>query len=133
MLQRVDLSRVIICEFNQHQVIYLKERNGMRELPVVIGLFEATTIDRKLRRLPSERPLTHDLFRQAVGALGGEIESVEIYKVEGQTFFAHLKIRQDNKLVLLDARPSDALALAYCYDPPLPIFVQEEVMEAAGQ
>ena len=132
MLRQVDLSRVIICEFNQHQVIYLKERNGSRELPVVIGLFEATTIDRKLRRLPSERPLTHDLFCHAVAALGGTCEAVEIYKVEGQTFFSHLKIRQGNKLLLLDSRPSDALALALCYNPPLPIFVQEEVMETAA-
>ena len=131
MVIQVELSRIIICEFNQHQVIFLREKNGSREFPIVIGLFEATTIDRKLRHLTTERPMTHDLFRNMVRALGGKFLDVVIYKVEGQTFYAHLRIKRGDTLILLDCRPSDAVAIALCESPPLKIFVQEDVLNKA--
>lgn len=132
MFIQVELSRIVICEFNQHQVIFLKEKHGTREMPVVIGLFEATMIDRKLKKIPTPRPLTHDLFCQAVKALGGQMEAVEIYRAEGQTYYAHLRMKQGEKEILLDARPSDAIALALCFSPPLLLYVSEEVLNAGA-
>lgn len=129
MLVPLELSRIIICEFNQHQVIFLKEKNGVREFPVVIGLFEATMIDRKLRGTPSERPLTHDLFGRMVQALGGTLLDVVIYKVDGQTFYAHLRVNMPDRIVLLDARPSDAIAVSLCVEPHLPLFATQEVFD----
>lgn len=131
MIIQVELSRIIICEFNQHQVIFLKEKNGFREFPVVIGLFEATAIDRKLRNQMTERPMTHDLFRNMVRALGGKFLDVIIYKVEGQTFYAHLRIQKGTTMILLDCRPSDAVVIALSESPPLKIYVQEDVLNQA--
>ena len=128
MLVPLELSRIVICEFNQHQVLYLKEKESLREFPVVIGLFEATTIERKLRKTVSERPLTHELFCQMVQGLGGRLLDVVIHKVEGQTFFAHLRVQMPDRIVLLDARPSDAIAIALCVEPRLPILVTPEVL-----
>ena len=133
MIVQVEISRVIISEFNQHQVIYLKEKDGPREFPVVIGIFEATTIDRRLRKIPSVRPMTHDLFRDMVKALGGTIRDMVIYRAEGQTFYAHLRIQKGEELILLDSRPSDAIAITLGEDPPLNIYVQEEVLQQVAQ
>lgn len=130
-LIQAEISRIVICEFNPHQVIFLKEKNGLREFPIVIGLFEATTIDRKIRKIPSDRPLTHDLFPPMVQALGGKILDVVIHKVEDQTFYAHLRLRQGERMILLDMRPSDAIAIALCHRPALPLYVREDVLQAA--
>ncbi len=65
-------------------------------------------------------------------ALGGEVESVEITDLQEQTYFARLKIRKDDKLVEIDARPSDAIAIAVTFQPPLPIYVAEEVLAKAS-
>lgn len=133
MLVPLELARIIICEFNQHQVLFLKEKGGVREFPIVIGLFEATTIDRKLRHLMSERPLTHDLFTNLILALDGELLDMVIYKAQGEAFFAHLRIKIANRLILLDARPSDAVAICLGSTPARPIFVQKEVFEQVAK
>ena len=124
----MELSRIIISEINDQQVIYLKEIEGPRSFPILIGIFEATSIDRRVKGFPSPRPLTHDLIVAAVEALGGEFQDVVISDLKEHTYYARLRIRAGGELLEIDARPSDAIAVAVTCNPVLPIYVNEEVL-----
>ena len=128
---QMQLSRIIISEINEQQVIYLREVDGPRQFPILIGIFEATSIDRRVKRFESQRPLTHDLIVNAVESLGAELDSVVISELRDHTYFASLRIQHHGELVEVDARPSDAIAVAVTCDPPLPIYVAEEVIDEA--
>jgi bifunctional DNase/RNase len=124
----MELSRIIISEINDQQVIYLKEVDGDRAFPILIGIFEATSIDRRVKGHESPRPLTHDLLVRVAEHLGGEFQSVVISELKEHTYFAKLQIKHEGEIVEVDARPSDAIAVAVTCDPPLPIYVSEEVL-----
>jgi bifunctional DNase/RNase len=124
----MKLSRIIISEVNDQQVIYLKEIGGERTFPILIGLFEATSIDRRVKGFESPRPLTHDLIVGIVESLGAEFQDVVICELKEHTYFAKLRIRNQGELVEVDARPSDAIAVAVTCNPPLPIYVNEDVL-----
>jgi hypothetical protein len=126
----MQLSRIIISEISDNQVIYLKEVDGERQFPILIGIFEATSIDRRVKAAAKPpRPLTHDLVVNIAEALGGEVESVVISELQEQTYFAHLRIRRGDEIIEVDSRPSDAIAVAVTFQPPLPIFVDDELLE----
>lgn len=125
---QMELSRIVISEINDQQVIFLKEVDGERSFPILIGIFEATSIDRCVKGVPKPRPLTHDLIVSAVQNLGGEFESVMITELKDHTYFARLRVKQDGEVVEIDSRPSDAIAVAVTCDPMLPIFVNEDVL-----
>ena len=130
----MQLARIIISEISDNQVVYLQEVDGERQFPILIGIFEATSIDRRVKgdSLPP-RPLTHDLVVSVAANLGAEIESVTINDLQEHTYFAQLQLRKGEEKIEIDARPSDAIAVAVSYDPPLPIYVAEKVLdEAAG-
>jgi uncharacterized protein len=124
----MELSRIIISEINDQQVIYLKEVEGNRTFPILIGIFEATSIDRRVKHYQSPRPLTHDLLVNIVDNLGGELQDVVISELREHTYFAKLRVRKEGELIEIDSRPSDAIAVAVTCDPPLPIYVSEEVL-----
>lgn len=128
MLVQMDLVRIIISEINDQQVIYLKEVEGERTFPILIGLFEATSIDRRVKHYQTPRPLTHDLVVSIVEALGAELQDVVISELKDHTYFAKLRVRSAGELIEIDARPSDAIAVAVTCDPPLPIYVSEDVL-----
>jgi len=131
---QMELSRIVISEINNQQVIYLREVGGTREFYIVIGIFEATSIDRRVKGVAVPRPLTHDLALRICDALGGKMQDIVISRIEEQTYFAHLRIRRGEELLEIDARPSDAIAIAMIPNPPLPIFVAEEVlMKSIGE
>ncbi|MDR2439491.1 MAG: bifunctional nuclease family protein [Planctomycetaceae bacterium] len=113
---------------NSQQVLVLREVNGTRELPIVIGIIEATIIDRRVKRIASPRPLTHDLLCNTIEILGGKIQDIFIHRFEEQTYFAALRVICGNELIEIDSRPSDAIAVAVSFDPFLPILVHEEVL-----
>jgi uncharacterized protein len=125
----MELSRIIISEINDQQVIYLREINGQRTFPILIGIFEATSIDRRVKQYQAPRPLTHDLLVSVVENLGGEFQDVVINELRDHTYFAKLRIRHEGELIEVDARPSDAIAVAVTCDPVLPIYVAEEVLD----
>lgn len=132
------LTRIIISEINENQVIFLREVDGVRQFPILIGIFEATSIDRRVKTkslnddsLRPSRPLTHDLIVAVVDQLGGELDSVYISELRDHTYFARLRVKVDGELVEIDARPSDAIAVAVTCDPTLPIFVAEDVLQEA--
>ena len=123
---QMELCRIIISEIGDQQIIYLKEVEGERTLPIVIGIFEATSIDRRVRGIQTPRPLTHDLLASIVDHLGGEVQDVVISELREHTYFARLRIRRDGELIEVDCRPSDAIALAVTVNAP--IYVAEEVL-----
>jgi bifunctional DNase/RNase len=126
---QMELRRIIISEVDEHQVIVLKEVEGERSFPIVIGIFEATSIDRRVRGLQSPRPLTHDLIASVIDQLGGEIQDVVISDLEEHTYFAKLRVRSDGELIEIDCRPSDAIAVAVT--AKVPIYVSEQVLGEA--
>src|SRR3954465_10083393 len=108
---QMELSGIIISELKDTQIIMLREIDGEREFPIVIGSPEAYAIDRRLKGHPSQRPLTHDLLANVIEHLGGALEKIVINNLQDHTFFAKLHIRQDGQVIEVDSRPSDAIAL----------------------
>ena len=131
MLVQMELARIIISEINDQQVVFLREVDGEQSLPILIGIFEATSIDRRVQGHIPPRPLTHDLLKNTIAELGGEIEDVVVTNLIEHTYYAVIRIRKDGELIEVDSRPSDAIALATHFDPHLPIYVDDEVLEAA--
>jgi len=125
---QMQLARIIINEINDQQVIYLREVDGERTFPILIGIFEAKSIERRVKQQTSQRPLTHDLLVSAVEQMGGEFQDVVISELRDHTYFALLRVRHEGELIEIDARPSDAIAVAVSCDPQLPIYVNEEVL-----
>lgn len=125
------LAKIIISEISDNQVVFLKEVDGERQFPIMIGIFEATSIDRRVKKIARPRPLTHDLLNGIVQAMGGQLKGVLIHELRDATYFAKLQIQQGDEVLQIDARPSDAIAMAVAVDPPLPIFVEEDVIESS--
>ncbi|MBU2063918.1 MAG: bifunctional nuclease family protein [Candidatus Omnitrophica bacterium] len=124
----VGLCKIIMHENKQDQIIVLKEKDGPRQLPIVIGIAEAAAIKMKVSKITPPRPLTHDLSHNLITCLGAKLEQVIINKLEGHTFYARLILKpKKGKAIEVDARPSDSIALALRADAQ--IFVEEEVFE----
>lgn len=128
---RVDLSKIIISETNDQQIIVLKEHDGQRVFPIVIGITEAFAIDRRLKGISAPRPLTHDLLANVIEQLDGQLEKIIINDLRDHTFFAKLIVRQNGRLIEVDSRPSDAIALGIATE--VPIYVAEHVLREVGQ
>lgn len=128
----MTLSRVIVSEINDQQAIYLRETDGQRTFPILIGEFEAAIINRRLLEETPFRPLTHDLLRNAIEKLGGQPTRVVITEMKDHTYFAELHMETSDGETTMDCRPSDAIALAIHYSPHLPILVHEDVLQEAS-
>lgn len=123
----MELSRIFIREMTDVQIIELTEIDGDRTFPIVIGLPEAFAIERRLKGEPVVRPQTHDLLASTITELGGTLEQIVITDLAEGTFFATLFIEQDGRMVEVDSRPSDAIALGIAHE--VPIFVAEHVLQ----
>lgn len=131
MAVQVELSKIIISELQDSQVIVLREVDGSRAFPIVIGSAEAYAIDRRLKGVAMPRPLTHDLLGAVIAAFNAKLSRIEINRLEGHTFFAALVVEKaDGTTLTIDSRPSDAIALGVANS--VPIFVAETVLEAAS-
>lgn len=122
----MELRRIIISEIHDRQIIVLREVDGERSFPIVIGIFEATSIDRRVRQTPTPRPLTHDLIHSIIEDMGGEIEDILITELREHTYYAKMRIRQGGELLEIDCRPSDAIAIAVTAQ--VPIYVADEIL-----
>ena len=127
---RVELARVIISETTDQQVIVLREKDGDRSFPIIIGIFEAVSIDRKLKDIQIPRPLTHDLVANVIREMGGVLTRIVVNDLRDNTFFARLHIERDGQDVEVDSRPSDAVALAV--RAGCPIYVEDKVLDKAA-
>jgi bifunctional DNase/RNase len=123
----MELSQILINEAVDQQVIVLKEIKGGRSFPIVIGMPEILAIDRRLKGIELPRPLTHDLLANTIEQLGGRIEKVVISDLKDHTFYAVIRVRQGEKTVEIDSRPSDAIGLAAGLN--IPLFVEEHIFE----
>src|SRR5579871_884292 len=109
---QMELKRIIISDIHNEQVIMLREIDGERSFPIVIGIFEAASIVRRVKGEATPRPLTHDLVTSIVEMLGAELQDVLISELVDHTYYAKLRIRKDGELIEVDSRPSDAIAVA---------------------
>ncbi|MFH1128339.1 MAG: bifunctional nuclease family protein [Candidatus Omnitrophota bacterium] len=123
----MELNKIVIDEKRHDQLIVLKEKNGERLLPIVIGLSEASAIKLKISGFNPPRPLTHDLFYDTIEHLEGKVEKIIIDKIEENAFHAKLLIKTASGATLtIDARPSDSIALAVRAHAP--IFVEDIII-----
>ena len=128
---QVELSRIIIDEKRQDQIVVLREKDGQRQVPIIIGFMEASSIKIKISGVDVPRPMTHDLLVNVIEALGAKLERVVIDKLVNNTFHAKLEIKTiGGEIKLIDSRPSDCIALAVRLKAP--IFVAEEVLTNAA-
>lgn len=153
MAVRMELSRILIRELTDYQIIELREVLGgspapgqstapshphdpthpqePRSFPIVIGLPEAQAIERRLKGIKIQRPQTHDLLANIIEQLGGTLQSITINNLAEHTFFATLDVVQNGSLLHIDSRPSDAIAIGIAGN--VPIYVEEDVLQAAAQ
>jgi len=124
---QMELHKIIISDMQEQQIIVLKEVDGERKFPIVIGTPEASAIDRRLKGIPMPRPMTHDLLASVIEQLGGTVERIEITNLQDHTFFATIHIRQNGQTIEIDSRPSDAIALGIATS--VPIYVAEHVLD----
>ena len=124
----IDSIRVSVT--NYQRVVILKEKSRERYLPIWIGPAEAEAIAIKLQGVLVPRPLTHDLLRSVIDALGAAVDHIIIDNMKEDTFYARIFLRVNDKMLEVDSRPSDALALAVRISAP--IYVGESIMEKAG-
>ena len=126
-----ELSRIIINEMSDQQVIVLKERAGERSFPIVIGIVEIFAIDRRLKGIAPARPMTHDLLASVIENLGAQIEKIVISDLRHHVFYARIHLILNGRTIEIDARPSDAIALGVATDAS--IYVADHVFEQAAQ
>ncbi len=127
----VELSRIIINETSDQQIIVLKERNGNRSFPIVIGIVEIFAIDRRLKGIKPPRPMTHDLLDGIIKGLGAKVEKIVIDDLRNHTFYAKIYLAVNGRTVEIDSRPSDAIALGVVSKSP--IYVADHVLDQACQ
>ncbi len=126
----MKVSSVRFDEKTRSPVVFLKELEGNRILPIFIGPAEATAIMYLLENVKFARPLTFDLIKRLIDGLGGKVKRVVITAVRDNTFFAEVILEKDGKVIVIDARPSDSLGLALKMN--CPIYCNEEVISSCG-
>ena len=127
----MELKRIIINEIHESQIILLNEVEGERAFPIVIGVYEALSINKRIKGEQWPRPLTHDLICTLIDHLGGDLQDIYINELREHTYYAKLRVRKDGEIVEIDCRPSDAIAVAVT--AKVPIYVAEDVIEEASE
>jgi bifunctional DNase/RNase len=115
---------------SQHRVVILKDVDSDRYLPIWIGPCEADAITVTLQEMEVSRPLTHDLLKNVIGEMGGEVEQIVISDLRNDVFYARIIMAVGGKRLEIDSRPSDALALAVRLH--VPVYIEEAVMDKAA-
>ena len=123
----MELSKIIITETGEYQVVWLREKGGERTFPILIGIFEAAAIDRAVREIQPPRPFTHDLMASMITALDVTLERIVVSALHSHTFYAKLFLQRDGDVIEVDSRPSDAIAVAVRLGSR--IFVDEAVLD----
>lgn len=108
-------------------IVLLKDVDSETMIPIWVGPFEANSIASEIEKVAPQRPMTHDLLRNVITQFGGEVKRVIVTELKDNTFYAVIEIFVGDRAILVDSRPSDAIALALRVD--CPIFVREEVIE----
>ncbi len=127
---RVTIDSIRVSLLTQHRVVVLRETDSRRYLPIWIGPFEADAIAMAIQGHEPQRPLTHDLLKALIGEMGGTVSHIFVNDIHDNTFFARIVIEQNGQTIEVDARPSDAIALAVRIE--VPIYVETHVLDQAG-
>ncbi len=127
---RVTVDSIRVSLLTQHRVVVLREAESRRYLPIWIGSFEADAIALAMQGHEPQRPMTHDLLKSVFSELGSTISHIVINDIQDSTFYARIVVEQGSHTIEIDARPSDAIALAVRADAP--IYVETHVFETAG-
>ncbi|HEX6051124.1 MAG TPA: bifunctional nuclease family protein, partial [Gemmatimonadaceae bacterium] len=129
VMVEVTVARLGLDSSTNSYVVILQEKGGSRLLPIWIGQPEAESIAMHINSIKRERPMTHDLCKNLIVGLGGQLRRVQITKVQKSTYFAELHIMRGDLLVQIDARPSDSIAVALRF--PAPIYADEALFAGA--
>ena len=126
----VVIDSIRISLISQHRIVMLRDIDGERQLPIWIGPCEAESITLELQDTELARPLAHDLLKNVIETMNGKVSHILINELKNSVFYARLYVDIDGKLVDVDCRPSDAIALAV--RAKVPVFIEEDVMEEVG-
>lgn len=129
MQVEMTVKGLMIDPITNMPIIILRDEDGQRVLPIWVGVFEANAIALQIENVQTPRPMTHDLLKNVIGDLAGQVERIVVTELKENTFYAHIHIRTREQAIVVDARPSDAIALALRTRSP--IFVEEAVIEGA--
>lgn len=127
MFLQMKVSGIALDPFTNTPIVILKDDTNDKTLPIWIGFMEASSIAMELEKTPRVRPITHDLVKNLIEKLGFLVSKIEVTDLRNDTFYASMHLKNDTDEYILDARPSDAIAIALRTDSP--IFVNEEVLE----
>ena len=129
MFLEMKVSCIVADPFTDMPVVILNDEEGEKSLPLWVGFEEASAIAMEIKKTPRPRPLTHDLLKNVIIATGYEVSEIEITELRENTFYARLRIKKDGEELLVDSRPSDAIAIAL--RTGCRIMVDEEVIKAS--
>jgi bifunctional DNase/RNase len=129
MQSEMVIKGLMVDPVTNMPIVILRDKNGERVLPIWVGVFEANAIALQIENITTPRPMTHDLLRNVIRDLNGSVEKIVVSDLRETTFYALIYLRVGVELVAVDARPSDALALALRTQAP--IFVEEHVIDTA--
>jgi len=127
----MKLSKIVITDMPGQNIIFLREADGQRSFPILIGPYEALAIRRGVREETLPRPQTHDLLGTVIERLSDGIDHIEVTALKDETFHATLFLRRNGEMIEIDSRPSDAIALATASKRP--IFCHESVLEEVAR
>ncbi len=127
MFVEMKVSGLTIDPLTNTPIVILKDLEGKRAVPIWIGLFEASAIATELEKISFSRPMTHDLMRDLLKILEAKVQKIEIVDLRNNTFFACIHLNRNGDTLIVDSRPSDAIALALRVN--CPIFIDEKVIE----
>jgi len=126
----MTIKGLMVDPITNMPIIILRDKDGQRVLPIWVGVFEANAIALQIENVTTPRPMTHDLLKNVIADLRGSIEKIVVSDLKDNTFFALIHLERNGEPVALDARPSDAMALALRVN--VPIFVEEAVLERSS-
>ena len=127
MTVKMNVKALIVDPISNMPVVILRDVGDENFLPIWVGVFEANAIALQMENVKTPRPLTHDLLKETISLLGAVVDRVVITKLQESTFFAEIHLVVSGRTVVVDSRPSDAIALALRTSSP--VFVEEEVLE----
>ena len=125
----MTIKGLMIDPITNMPIIILRDGDGQRILPIWVGVFEANAIALQIENVQTPRPMTHDLLKNVIQDLSAQVERIVVTDLKENTFYAVIHLRADDHAVVVDARPSDAIALALRSGAP--IFVEETVIASA--
>lgn len=125
----MTIKGLMIDPITNMPIVILKDKEGDRVLPIWVGVFEANAIALQIENISTPRPMTHDLLRNILSEIEADVQRIVVCELKENTFYAMIYLDREGQTMAVDARPSDAIALAL--RTKAPIFVEDEVVESA--